>query len=45
MIRRDDEGGTTTDGADSIYNPHYSIHSLTDVKTKKLNLYIFELFF
>lgn len=31
MIRRDDDAGTTTDGAESIYNPHYSIESLVEV--------------
>ena len=34
MIRRDDDAGMNTDGADSIYNPDYSMHSLTEVKSK-----------
>jgi hypothetical protein len=39
MIRRDDDAGTTTDGADSIYNPQYSIQSLAEVKLNEF-LYI-----
>jgi hypothetical protein len=32
MIRNDDDdAGTNTDGADSIYNPRYSIQSLIEV--------------
>ncbi|CAF1117464.1 unnamed protein product [Rotaria sordida] len=30
MIRRDDDTGTITDGAESIYNPHYSIQSVNE---------------
>jgi hypothetical protein len=32
MIRRDDDAGTNTDEAGSIYNPRYSIQSLTEVR-------------
>lgn len=32
MIRRDDDAGTNTDCADSIYNPNYSIKSVNEVR-------------
>jgi hypothetical protein len=45
MIRRDDNIGTNTDGGDSIYNPHYSIQSLTDVKPNGYLNFSYFLFF
>lgn len=32
LFRRDDDDGTMTDGAESMYNPHYSIETLVEVK-------------
>jgi hypothetical protein len=36
MIRCDDNAGTNTDGGDSIYNPHYSIQTIVEVKINKI---------
>ena len=33
MFRQDDDAGTMTDGADSMYNPNYSIQTFAEVKT------------
>jgi len=39
IIRRDDDAGMTINGTDSIYNAHYSIQSLVEVKNEKTNIF------